>query len=102
LLQAARATVLLPELRALTTALRALARQHAELPMLARTHGQSASPTTFGKEMANVGARLERAQRRLEAVQILAKWNGAVGNFNAYQDARPELDWLALSREFIQ
>jgi adenylosuccinate lyase len=69
--------------------------------MLARTHGQSASPTTFGKEMANVGARLVRAQRRLEAVEILAKWNGAVGNFNAHHSARPDLDWLQLSREFV-
>ena len=56
--------------------------------MLARTHGQSASPTTFGKEMANVGARLERARRRLAAVEILAKWNGAVGNYNAHHSAR--------------
>ena len=70
--------------------------------MLARTHGQSASPTTFGKEMANVGARLERAQRRLEAVEILGKWNGAVGNFNAHLSARPDIDWLQLSREFIE
>src|SRR4029077_317094 len=101
LLQAARATVLLPELRALTTALRALARQHAELPMLARTHGQSASPTTFGKEMANVGARLQRARRRLEAVEILAKWNGAVRHYNARHSARPDIDWIAVSREFI-
>ena len=101
LLKGARATVLLPELSSLLALLRALARQHAELPMLARTHGQSASPTTFGKEMANVGARLKRAQRRLEAVEILAKWNGAVGNYNAHHSARPEVDWISLSREFI-
>jgi adenylosuccinate lyase len=79
----------------------ALARTPAELPMLARTHGQSASPTTFGKEMANVGARLARARRRLQAVEILAKWNGAVGNYNAHHSARPDIDWIALSREFI-
>ena len=102
LLQGARAKVLLPELARLVAVLRTLARQHAELPMLARTHGQSASPTTFGKEMANVGARLQRAQRRLAAVDILAKWNGAVGNYNAYQSARPEIDWIALSRVFIE
>jgi adenylosuccinate lyase len=101
LLKGARTTVLLPELSSLLALLRALARQHAELPMLARTHGQSASPTTFGKEMANVGARLKRAQRRLEAVEILAKWNGAVGNYNAHHSARPEVDWITLSREFI-
>jgi len=102
LLQGARAKVLLPELARLLAVLRTLARQHAELPMLARTHGQSASPTTFGKEMANVGARLQRAQRRLAAVDILAKWNGAVGNYNAYHSARPEIDWIALSRVFIE
>jgi len=102
LLRSVRRGVLQPELSALDAALRALAAAHAELPMLARTHGQSASPTTYGKEMANVGARLARAQRRLDAVEILAKWNGAVGNFNAHQSARPDLDWLQLSREFIE
>jgi adenylosuccinate lyase len=102
LLRGARDAVLLPELRSLGGALRALAEQYAELPMLARTHGQSASPTTFGKEMANVGARLARAQRRLEAVQILAKWNGAVGNFNAHHGARPDLDWPQISQHFIE
>jgi adenylosuccinate lyase len=101
LLKQARAQVLLPELDATLALLRTLARTHAELPMLARTHGQSASPTTFGKEMANVGARLKRARRRLEAVEILAKWNGAVGNYNAHHCARPDIDWIALSREFI-
>jgi adenylosuccinate lyase len=101
LLRDARATVLLPELDSMVALLRALARTHAELPMLARTHGQSASPTTFGKEMANVGARLARARSRLQAVQILAKWNGAVGNYNAHYSARPDIDWIALSGEFI-
>jgi adenylosuccinate lyase len=101
LLKRARAEVLLPELSSMVALLRALARAHADLPMLARTHGQSASPTTFGKEMANVGARLQRAQRRLEAVDILAKWNGAVGNYNAHHSAWPEVDWIAVSREFI-
>jgi adenylosuccinate lyase len=101
LLKDARAKVLLPELGALLALLRTLARTHADLPMLARTHGQSASPTTFGKEMANVGARLKRARRRLEAVEILAKWNGAVGNYNAHHSARPDIDWIALSRDFI-
>jgi adenylosuccinate lyase len=101
LLSQARLTVLLPEIGTLVGVLRALSGEHAELAMLARTHGQSASPTTFGKEMANVGARLRRAQRRLQAVEILAKWNGAVGNYNAHHSARPEVDWIELSREFI-
>ncbi|HEY4974003.1 MAG TPA: adenylosuccinate lyase, partial [Steroidobacteraceae bacterium] len=101
LLSGAREQVLLPQVGAMVALLRALARAHAELPMLARTHGQSASPTTFGKEMANVGARLKRAQQRLQSVEILAKWNGAVGNYNAHHSARPDVDWLALSREFI-
>ncbi|MFI4869109.1 MAG: adenylosuccinate lyase [Steroidobacterales bacterium] len=94
LLRAARSNILLPEIETMVALLRALARAHADLPMLARTHGQSASPTTFGKEMANVGA-------RLAAVDILAKWNGAVGNYNAHHSARPEIDWPAVSREFI-
>jgi adenylosuccinate lyase len=101
LLQAARRGVLLPEIGALVGMLRALAGAHADLPMLARTHGQSASPTTFGKEMANVGARLRRAHRRLQSVEILAKWNGAVGNYNAHHSARPDIDWIELSRRFI-
>ena len=102
LLRAARAAALLPEVQLLITALRALAAEHAALPMLARTHGQSASPTTFGKEMGNVGARLERARRRLAAVEVLGKWNGAVGNFNAHVSARPDIDWLSVSREFVE
>jgi adenylosuccinate lyase len=93
---------LVPEVHAIGAKLRGMAEAHAEMPMLARTHGQSASPTTFGKEMANVGARVQRALQRLEAVQILAKWNGAVGNFNAHHSARPDLDWLALSQKFIE
>jgi adenylosuccinate lyase len=102
LLARARTQTLLPELDRIGNTLQSLANEHAELPMLARTHGQTASPTTFGKEVANVGARLRRARRRLAAVEILAKWNGAVGNYNAHQIARPDLDWLAVSREFIQ
>jgi adenylosuccinate lyase len=102
LLAGVRAQVLLPELDALAAGLAALVREHAALPMLARTHGQPASPTTFGKEIANVGARLTRARRRLQAVTVLAKWNGAVGNYNAHQFARPQVDWIALSGEFIR
>ncbi|HEY3808654.1 MAG TPA: adenylosuccinate lyase [Steroidobacteraceae bacterium] len=102
LLRNARGNVLLPELRQLGQALRALAIEHAALPMLARTHGQNASPTTFGKELANVGARLARARRRLETVMVWGKWNGAVGNFNAHVGARADVDWPALSREFVE
>jgi adenylosuccinate lyase len=101
LLDSARSQILLPELQSLVAALRALAQQYAELPMLARTHGQPASPTTFGKEVANVGARLQRALRRLAAVEILAKWNGAVGNYNAHHAARADIDWIELSRLFV-
>jgi adenylosuccinate lyase len=102
MLRGARDAVLLPELRKLDGVLRAMAAAHAELPMLARTHGQTASPTTFGKEMANVGARLARAMKRLEAVGILGKWNGAVGNYNAHASARSDLDWLDISRRFVE
>jgi adenylosuccinate lyase len=101
LLSSARAQILLPELQSLIATLQGLAQQYAELPMLARTHGQPASPTTFGKEVANVGARLQRARRRLASVEILAKWNGAVGNYNAHHAARPDIDWIELSRTFI-
>ena len=102
LLLRARQQALLPELDRISETLRALASEHAGLPMLARTHGQTASPTTFGKEVANVGARLQRARRRLANVEILAKWNGAVGNYNAHHVARPDLDWIDVSRSFIE
>ena len=78
------------------------ARRHADTPMLARTHGQPASPTTLGKEFANIVARLKRARQRWEAVAILGKWNGAVGNFNAHVAALPNTDWPAISRAFVQ
>ena len=79
-----------------------LAQQYAELPMLSRTHGQTASPTTLGKEMKNVAARLYRQRQQLAAVEILAKFNGAVGNFNAHLSAYPDLPWADLSAQFIQ
>ena len=79
-----------------------LAQQYAELPMLSRTHGQTASPTTLGKEMKNVAARLYRQRQQLAAVEILAKFNGAVGNFNAHLSAYPDLPWAELSAQFIQ
>ena len=102
LLRGTRVEVLLPELDSLIATLARMAREYAALPMLARTHGQAASPTTFGKEMANVGARLRRARARLERIDILAKWNGAVGNYNAHQAARPQIRWIDLSRAFIE
>src|SRR5260221_8356074 len=102
LLQRARAELLLPELKQIAEALRAFALQHARVPMLARTHGQSASPTTLGKEYANVAARLARALARLQAVRIFGKWNGAVGNFNAHHCALPGADWRAISARFVQ
>jgi adenylosuccinate lyase len=101
LLKAARAQILIPELQSIIAKLRLLAQQYADQPMLARTHGQAASPTTFGKEVANVGARLERARQRLGNVEILAKWNGAVGNYNAHHAARSDLNWIAISEAFI-
>jgi adenylosuccinate lyase len=102
LLRTARISILLPALEAITSTLAALAHEHAALPMLARTHGQPASPTTLGKELANVAARLQRVQRRLKAVPILAKWNGAVGNYNAYHAAAPQLPWPELARAFVE
>ena len=85
-----------------TAELALLARRAAEQPMLARTHGQPASPTTLGKEVANFVARLRRAERRWSSVEILGKWNGAVGNFNAHHAALPGVDWPAMSRAFIE
>ena len=83
-------------------ALSVLAARYADLPMLARTHGQPASPTTLGKELANVVARLRRAQQRLAHVAILGKWNGAVGNFNAHVAALPQLPWPQISQHFVE
>jgi adenylosuccinate lyase len=100
LLLGARAA-LLPVLEARTAELTALAHRYADTAMLARTHGQPASPTTLGKELANFVARLRRAQQRWAAVTILGKWNGAVGNFNAQVAALPALDWPAVARSFV-
>lgn len=102
MLRGARDEVLVPAMKELAAKLRALANAHAELPMLSRTHGQAASPTTLGKEMANVGARLVRAQKQLSSVELRGKWNGAVGNFNAHVVAYPEVDWPELSRQFVR
>ncbi len=102
MLRAARDEVLLPALDGVIEQLRGLAHAHAELPMLSRTHGQAASPTTLGKEIANVVHRLREQRQRLGAVQPLGKINGAVGNFNAHLVAYPEVDWPALGRRYVE
>ena len=102
MLKAAREQVLLPALDGVITRLRTMAHTLAALPMLSRTHGQTASPTTVGKEIANVVARLDRARERIASVALLAKMNGAVGNYNAHLAAYPEVDWPAFSRKVVE
>jgi adenylosuccinate lyase len=102
MLRDAREHVLLPELDKAIGKLRGLAHAYADLPMLSRTHGQTASPTTLGKEMANVVARLERQRMQLAAIEIPGKINGAVGNFNAHVISYPEIDWRAFSKRFVE
>jgi adenylosuccinate lyase len=102
MLKAARELVLLPALDGLVEALSAMAREFAAVPMLSRTHGQSASPTTVGKEIANVAARLAAARAHIAAVQPLAKMNGAVGNYNAHLAAYPDFDWQGFSRRVVE
>ncbi|GAB2740855.1 adenylosuccinate lyase [Melaminivora jejuensis] len=97
-----RAQVLLPALDAIVERLRALAQQFAAVPMLSRTHGQTASPTTVGKELANVVARLDAARSRIAGVAILGKMNGAVGNYNAHLSAWPDFDWEAFARRVVE
>jgi adenylosuccinate lyase len=102
MLKGAREHVILPALRAVHQRLVALAHAHAAQPMLSRTHGQPASPTTLGKEIANVAARLSRAIDRIATVTLLGKMNGAVGNFNAHLSAYPDFDWEAFARDVVQ
>ncbi|MGN6513790.1 MAG: adenylosuccinate lyase [Lysobacteraceae bacterium] len=102
MLRAGRDGVMLPALDALIATLRAMAHEHAALPMLSRTHGQTASPTTVGKELANVVARLERQRDVLAALPMPGKINGAVGNYNAHVAAYPDVDWTAFSRRFVE
>jgi len=97
----ARDAVLLPAIDAITARLEGLAKAHADLAMLARTHGQPATPTTLGKEMANVAHRLRRARGRFASVAMLGKANGATGNFNAHVAAAPQVDWPAFSERFV-
>ena len=102
MLSQSRATVMLPKLDELIARLRAMAHEHAGLPMLARTHGQTASPTTVGKEIANVVARLMRQREVLADLPMPGKINGAVGNYNAHVAAYPDIDWPAFSQAFVQ
>ena len=102
MLAEARREVLQPALGKLDAKLRELAHAHAELPMLSRTHGQTASPTTVGKEIANVVARLRRQLKQLDAVELQGKINGAVGNYNAHVVAYPEVDWPGLAKTLVE
>jgi adenylosuccinate lyase len=102
MLKCAREQVLLPALDGVIDRLRGMAHRLAALPMLSRTHGQTASPTTVGKEIANVVARLDRARERIAGVALLAKMNGAVGNYNAHLAAYPDVDWPAFSRKVVE
>lgn len=91
----------LPEMRNVITAIEQLARTHADQPMLSRTHGQTASPTTLGKEMANVAYRLKRQLKHIESIVPMGKINGAVGNYNAHLSAYPEVDWAEHAEQFV-
>ncbi len=102
MLQAAREQVLLPALDRIVERLAEMARAMAGVPMLSRTHGQTASPTTVGKELANVVARLRTARARIAEVRLLAKMNGAVGNYNAHLAAWPDFDWEAFARRVVE
>jgi adenylosuccinate lyase len=101
-LKGARAQVLLPGLDGLIAKLREMAHTFAEVPMLSRTHGQTASPTTVGKEMANVVMRLKGCRDKIASVQLMGKMNGAVGNYNAHLSAWPEFDWEAFARKVVE
>lgn len=102
MLNEARADVLLPQLRELIDTISALAHDLAEYPMLSRTHGQPASPSTMGKEIANVVYRLERQYKQFKSVQVMGKINGAVGNYNAHFSAFPELNWPEIAQNFVE
>ena len=102
MLREGRNQVLLPLLDEIIEAIRQLAHEYADIPMLSHTHGQPASPTTVGKEMANVVYRLQRQREQVTEVELLGKINGAVGNYNAHLSAYPELDWEKLASEFVE
>ncbi|MCK9200089.1 MAG: adenylosuccinate lyase [Gallionella sp.] len=102
MLKGAREAAMLPALQGLIARMKELAHQLADMPMLCRTHGQTATPSTLGKEMANVVYRLQRAEQRLAGVEILGKINGAVGNYNAHLSAYPEVDWESFAKKFVE
>lgn len=102
MIKAARDEVVLPALNSVIERLRTIAHQNASLSMLARTHGQTASPTTLGKEIANIVSRLQRAAWKISAVEIMGKMNGAVGNYNAHFSAYPDFDWENFSRNVVE
>ena len=101
MLSTAKEEVILPYCNKIVNAIKALAKEYKAMPMMSRTHGQPASPTTLGKEMANVAVRLQRQVKQIEATEILGKINGAVGNYNAHLSAYPELNWQGFAEEFV-
>ncbi len=102
MLSAGREHVLLPQLKSIVNAIAQLANDYADVPMLSRTHGQTASPTTVGKEFANVAARLHQQVQLIQNVKLLGKMNGAVGNYNAHLSAYPTVDWQANAKTFVE
>ncbi|MEK6772041.1 MAG: adenylosuccinate lyase, partial [Pseudomonadota bacterium] len=102
MLKEARASVMLPAMDRLIDTIGKMAKRHADQPMLARTHGQPASPTTVGKELANVAYRLKRAREQAARVELLGKINGAVGNYNAHLVSYPDVDWPAFAKQFVE
>ncbi|MES9937781.1 MAG: adenylosuccinate lyase [Sedimenticola sp.] len=102
MLREGRGQVLIPQMDELIKAIKQLAHEHADKPMLSRTHGQPASPTTLGKEMANVVHRLQRQRDQVASVSLMGKINGAVGNYNAHLSAYPELDWQGFAQQFVE
>ncbi len=101
MLKNARKEIILPEMGTIISTLRKLAHEHADIPMLSRTHGQPASPTTLGKEIANVVKRLELQHTHVSSVLLCGKMNGAVGNYNAHLSAYPEVDWPVMAQNFV-
>ncbi|MCG6220672.1 lyase family protein, partial [Vibrio diabolicus] len=101
MLKTAREEVIKPYCEKLIAEIKRLAHEYRDMPLLSRTHGQPATPSTMGKEMANVAYRLERQLKQIMAVEILGKINGAVGNYNAHLSAYPDVDWHQFSEEFV-
>ena len=102
MLKDAREAILVPKLQQLVTILEKMSADYSSIPMISRTHGQTASPTTLGKEMAVYVHRLNRQNNQLKNIELLGKLNGAVGNFNAHFSAYPDIDWMTLSKEFVE